>query len=395
MNRRITVTLAAALSILAIAGCKPPEEAKDVEVPPVPVETSIVTSQTFVDRIDVAAVVEPIKEVRVSAEAPGRILSAPFEENERVKRGALLLRVDSDQNSAQIDLLQNQISTAKREFQRTKKLASEGLATPQQLDQAQSMVDTAQLNLKQAKVGLGKTTLRAPMEGFVAQKFVEKGEYAAPGAPVAHIVEYDTVKIMASVPESDIGFVKEGDNVKIFLPSLDRHVTGTVHRRAIVASDATRTFPVEIHVANENLEILPGMRARVIIPKGTLENAVIVRRDAILQGFEASEAMVLPGDSDVAQAELRTIELGPSTGDYIVVKSGISAGERLIVKGHRSIVDGTKVKVVAEQPSTKLDGASEAPAASDAPSDADAAHGEAAPAENADADDQKAIAKTR
>jgi membrane fusion protein (multidrug efflux system) len=386
---------------IAVAGCKPEEETGDVEIPPVPVETSVVNAQDFVDRVDVAAVVEPIKEVRVSAEAPGRILRADFEENERVKRGQLLIRVDADQNSAQIDLLENQIATARREFQRTRKLATEGLATPQQLDQAQSMVDTAQLNLKQAKVGLGKTTLRSPIDGYVAQKFVEKGEYAAPGAPVAHIVEYDVVKVMASVPESDIGFVNEGEEVKIFLPSLDRHVLGTVHRRAIIASDATRTYPVEIHVDNADRELLPGMRARVIIPKGRIKDAIVVRRSAILQGFENSEAMVLPGDAEVAKAELRTLELGPSRGDFIVVKSGLKPGDRIIVKGHRAIVGGTKVKVVGTREGVQLDAVaptpetSEASEASEDPAAGDAVHQGKNGAAESGTEVSKSLAKTR
>lgn len=384
MSKRSFLVLIVAVSV-ALSACKPEEKEKDVEIPPVPVETTIVASQDFVDRIDVAAVVEPIKEVRVSAEAPGRIVRAPFEENQRIKKGELLIRVDADQNSAQIDLLENQIATARREYQRTKKLASEGLSTPQQLDQAQSMVDTAQLNLKQAKVGLGKTTLRSPMSGWVAQKFVEGGEYAAPGSPVAHIVEYDTVKIMASVPESDIGFIEEGGEVQILIPSLDKQVVGKVHRRAIVASDSTRTFEVEIHVDNAERVILPGMRARVIVPKGRIDDAIIVRRDAILQGVERSEAMVLPGDAEVAKAELRRLELGPSRGDVIVVKSGLEVGDRLIVKGHRAIVQGTKVKVVGVQ-----DGFKDELPEPDAAIEDDAAHGAAKSVE----DDSNAIAKT-
>ena len=230
---------------------------------------------------------------------------------------------------------------------RTKQLAKQGLATPQQLDQASSAVDGASLSIKQAKVGLGKTNVRSPIAGYIAQKFVEPGEYVGPGAPLAHIVDYDTVKVMASVPESDVRFIAPDKEVDIWIPALDKTYKGKVFRRSIVATAATRTFPDEIHVANPELEILPGMRASIDVSRKVYGQIVVVPRDAILEGFNRQEAMVL-GDKvdDGFKAVLRAVELGPSQGTDVAVLSGLSAGEQLIVKGHRSLADGAKVRVV-------------------------------------------------
>lgn len=347
MKLTLTVTLVAAL---AFAACEPPEptDGQPTEIPAVPVETQVVTTSEFVQTVEVSGVAEPIFELRVAAEAPGRIVKAPFEEGKTVKKGDLLVRVDAQLDSARIDLLQNQLASAKREYERTKMLAREGLATPQQLDQAASSVDGARLSIRQARVGIGKSTVRAPESGLVATKYVEEGEYAAPGAPIAHILDYSTIVIEAAVPEGDIGFVRKGMEVDVFVPAIGSKLAGTVERRSILATPKTRTFPVEVHVPNGGGEILPGMRARVIIPKKTWTNVVVVPRDAILQGYEAKEAMILPGSSDTGEAELRRVELGPARGNSVVVTSGLSAGDRLIVKGHRSIVTGSKVKSVKE-----------------------------------------------
>lgn len=330
-------------------GCQTEEKAGETtEVPAVPVETRVITTRDFTERVEVSAVAEPIFEMRVAAEAPGRVLKAPFEEGDTVKKGDLLLRVDAQLDSARIDLLNSQLASARREYERTKMLASEGLATPQQLDQASSSVDSANLSLKQARVGRGKNTVRSPETGIVARKYVEEGEYAAPGAPIAHLVDYSTIVIEAAVPESDVGFVTKGAEVKVWVPALGEEVTGVVDRRAVIATPKTRTFPVEVHVDNGDLRILPGMRARVIIPRKTWKDAVVVPRDAILQGFSSKEAMVLPTEGDVGNAELHKVETGPARGNEIVITSGLSAGDRLIVKGHRSIVPGTKVKSVRQ-----------------------------------------------
>jgi membrane fusion protein (multidrug efflux system) len=344
MTSKIFLVLLA--TVAGLSACEKADEAVATAPPiiAIPVETVTAESVPFVDMVEVAGVVEPIYEVQVSAEAPGRVLAAPFIEGEKIVKGQLLLRVDGESNTAQISLLQSQLSTAQREFDRTKQLAKQGLSTPQQLDQAAAAVDGASLSIKQAKVGLGKTNVRSPITGYVAQKFAEVGEYVGPGAPLAHIVDYDTVKVMASVPESDVRFITPDKEVEIWIPALDKSFKGKVFRRSIVA---TRTFPVEIHVPNESLEILPGMRASVVVPRKDYGAIVVVPRDAILEGFNRQEAMVLGEASGTDfKAELRAVELGPAKGANVAVLSGLKAGEKLIVKGHRSLADGTKVRVV-------------------------------------------------
>lgn len=341
----------------AMIACDPTDSSDDEvdEVPAVPVETMVLGSSDFLERVEVSGIAQPMHEVTVAAEAPGRVTEAPFQEGKTVEKGALLVRVDAQSDSARVDMLQNQLASAQREYERTKMLAREGLATPQQLDQAASAVDSSRLGIRQARVGIGKSTVRSPQGGVVATKYIEQGEYAAPGAPIAYIVDYSTIVIEAGVPESEISFVSAGREVTVFIPALERHVTGEVKRRAVVASAKTRTYPVEVWVANEDLSILPGMRARVVIPRKSWSDVVVVPRDAILQGYEAKEAMILPGTNDVGEAELRKLELGPARGNTVVVTSGVKVGERLIVKGHRSIVNGTRVRSVRERKPLKDD----------------------------------------
>ena len=337
------------LFIFLLGACSAKEEAgeTDKKVEAIPVVVAPLSTQTFDESITVTAVAEPIHEVRVSAEAPGRVVKAPFEEGATVKKGALLLRVDAQLDAARINLLKSQIATANRELARTKMLAKEGVATSQQLDQAQSAYDSAQLNLKQAQVGIGKSTVRSPMSGWIAKKMVEEGEYVGPGAPLAHIVDYETIVVRANVNESDVRAVAEGSEVTVKIPALDKTVAGKVFRRGIVAADKTRTFAVEIHVANADREILPGMQAQVVIPRKQWVDAIVVPRDAVLQGFDNEEAMVLSGTGREGKSELRRITIGPAKGNLVVVTEGLSAGDRLIVKGHRSIVDGTLVGTAA------------------------------------------------
>jgi len=355
---------------LGAIGCKPPEDAKpDVaatkqEVKPIAVEIQEVQATTFRQTFEFPGVAQPIDERRVSAESSGRILASPFSEGDAVEKGDLVLRVDAKSTGAQINLLKAQVNSARREYNRIKMLAAEGLATPQQLDQAASQLEQANLGLKQARVGQSMSVVRSPFTGKVARKYLDKGEFAAPGQPVVDLIDDSIIKMEVTVPESAIAFVKIGDEVEVNFTAVDRSFTGKVVRRGVMVTQPTQTFPIEINIPNEDRQIIPGMRASVIVPKLTLKDAVVVSRDALLEGVTRREAMVMKeANGDVGKASLRIVEIGEARGNDVVITKGISPGDQLIVLGHRNVVDGTPVRVVKRRPSKTANDATPAPKA--------------------------------
>jgi RND family efflux transporter MFP subunit len=357
--------LASLLFTCGLWGCEPPAsdaspsgedaEAKASQSDPIPVETLTVQSQRFTELIDVPATAEPLEEVTVAAEAGGRVLTAPFEEGDEIRAGARLLRVDTELDSARIDLLESQLEAAQREYERTKNLKDKGLATPAQLDQAEDALDNARLSLEQAKIGASKGGVQSPVSGVVLTKHVKKGEFASPGQPIATIIQYDKLIVRGQVPESRISYVKVGDTVQVEFPARDIRLEGKLTHRALTGSPRTGTYAVEVTVDNADLEILPGMSARLKVVKKQWDEAVMVPREAILQGFARSEAMVMPqidhkeldkNKEPVGEVELRVVELGPSDGPNVIITSGIAAGDRLIVRGHRGLVNGVLARQV-------------------------------------------------
>lgn len=320
--------------------------AKEAQIAAAPVDVVTVQSQDFEESVDVLATAEPYERAFAASEAPGRIVAANLREGDEVRRGATLYRIDTQLDQARMDLMQNQIDNARREFERLQKLSAEGLGTSQQLDQARMAVDGAELNMRQARVALGKAVVSSPLTGIVATKYSDTGEFAGPGAPLAEIVVLDPLVVRALVPESLVPFLKQGQTVPVDFPALGQSVQGTVYRQALVANGPTRTFPVEIHIPNPERALLPGMRARVKVRKKTWENVVVVPRDAVLEGYAGQEAMVVTNSPEGEVSELRKVRLGPGRADQVVVLEGLAAGEKLITRGHRSIVSGTQVDII-------------------------------------------------
>lgn len=313
----------------------------------VPVSTIVLESANFTDSFEVVGQTEPMEIMRAASETPGLIVSAPFAEGDTVKRGQVLYRIDTKMDNAQIAVLNNQILTARREAERLEILKKDGLATAQQVDQARSTLDAAQLNLRQIEVGKAKGTVTSPVSGYVTQKNADQGEYASPGTPLATIVVYDTIVVHALVPESQIRHVKKGQEFEIEIPALGRSFKGTVHRVGILAKSPSLTYPVEVRIANPDLAILPGMRTVMKIAREEFKDVIIVPREAILEGYNSREAMVATSGSDgKTKAELRKVELGPGTGASVVITDGLKVGDRLITQGHRGLVAGSAVEVI-------------------------------------------------
>jgi membrane fusion protein (multidrug efflux system) len=346
--------LGISLSLAPLMGCNSDkdegEAAKAQEVKPMAVEIDTVGTQTFVQTLEFPGVAQPIEVRNVSAEMGGRVLAAPAEEGALIKKGDLLLRVDARNGTAQIKLLKSQVSSAQREYNRVKKLAAEGLATPQQVDQSQSQLEQTKLGLNQAKVGQGMSTVRSPFTGVVAMKMLEVGEYAGPGQPIVQLIDTSTIKLEVTIPESMVNFIKVNDDVQVEFSSIGKAVTGKVVRRGVTVTQPTQTFPIEIHIPNESGDLMPGMRARVVVPKLQIEGAVVVPRDALLEGVFQREAMVaIDRKGDLAKAELRVVEIGESRGNSIVITQGLKAGDKLITRGHRNVVNGTVVRIVKDR----------------------------------------------
>lgn len=363
MTRPAILTVLSILLVVAsaslIVGCdSDASEIRDEqEVAPTPVDTLVVAPSDFVDTFRVIGTAEPKEAVEVSSDVPGVILETYVDEGDVVEQGDSLFRIDTEADEAGQEVLETEVEAAERELARLERLAGEGLATDQQVDNARTDLERARKNLRQSEVSIGRNVVRSPIDGHIAHLISETGEFASAGVPLVEVVDLQTMIVDAQVPESELRHI-DADTDQSFdvdIPALDTTVTGSVDRIAIRPSPSTQTYTVELDVDNGDHAIRPGMRARVHFERHRYEDAIVIPRDSILEGYDGREAMVVPGDDDVGYAEVRTIETGPGSRDDVVVTSGLDAGERLILRGHRGLLADARIEVIDEQTQSRED----------------------------------------
>lgn len=347
-GRAVRVALAALL--LLVASCDAGEEEAEAEeeveetVRRTPVQVAEVERGRFVDRLEVIGELEAGRTVMVGAEIPGRIIGLTVEEGDRIERGQALFRVDVSQQRAAVEPLRVQLRQVESEIERTQRLVDRGLATTANVDQLRAQQAALREQIAQLDVTQRQARTTAPITGIVVEKMAESGEYASPGTPLLRVVDHDRMKVRVGIPEGDIAHVREGMEVDVRIDALDRAFVGEVARIGVELDGRNRTFPIEILVDNEDRLLRSGMRSIVTITRRTVEDAVIIPRDAIVQGFDRMEVLL----EEDGRAVQRTIRTGSGLGPFVVVTEGLEGGERLVIRGHRRLVQGEEVNVVEE-----------------------------------------------
>ena len=379
-SRYATTCAAILLVSLVWTGCASPEPpAGDAAPPAVPerpatlVETVTLQSAPFIEVLTLTGETAPIRSAVLSSQAPGRIVALDLVEGELVRAGASVLRVDTSTLASQRAQLETQLAAIERDITRGEALIDRGIGTRFDLEQRRTEQQLVRDQLASLDTNLAQGRMVAPITGIVTQKLAEVDEFANPGVPLARIVDVSTLVVRVGLPERELAAVREGMDVEVLITSTGQRVSGRLHRIGVEGDVASRTFPIEVHIDNASGELRAGMRCAVSFAKRSFPDAIVVPRDAVLQGLEGPEVLVDGG----GVAEKRAVVVGPGRGALTVITEGLAVGDKLIVRGHRILVPSEVIRSVDLGPccAAQLAAVLGAPAAPDAAAAAGAPEG--------------------
>jgi membrane fusion protein, multidrug efflux system len=344
------VIVLVAVAILTVVMKIPKQEriAPPSEVAPVNVTiTTVKAKSQLADSFDLPAAIEPNRIVTVSAEIDGRIEHIPCKEGEPVKSGDLLVKINADLIKPLFEVAQEQVKRDKIEFERMDSLVKENATSQRDLDDARTKLAISKANLDEVGARLQRTRIISPITGRLNDILVEEGEYVNVGAPVAEIVDNDTVKVVVDVPERDISFFSVGQEAQIVVnvKAQDITMTGKISFISELANVQTRSTRIEISLDNKERLLRSGQIVLVRLTRRVLNDAIMIPLLAVIP-MEGSKAVYVVNSEEAKRCQ---VELGFIKGDYVHIKSGLKPGDRLIIAGHRFVAPGQKVNVVSEK----------------------------------------------
>ena len=209
------------------------------------------------------------------------------------------------------------------------------------VDVARTNVANAQAQLALARKNLSYAVIPAPIDGYVAERTADLGEYVSPQQKVVTIVRTNPLRIRIDIPEQAIPEVRVGQSVSITTSAWpDRNFSGRVARIAPNVSATSRTLTVEAEIENSGGALKPGQFATVRILQERAEPAVLVPARAVATESGVSRVYVIKN----GHAEQRLVQTGQTEGDLIEIRTGLAADEQVATSNLEQLSDGIAVK---------------------------------------------------
>jgi RND family efflux transporter MFP subunit len=206
---------------------------------------------------------------------------------------------------------------------------------------ARANVASAESQLSLARRNLSYVLVYSPIDGYVAERTADLGEYVSPSTKVATIVKIDPLRIRIDIPEQAIPEVQVGQSVSLVTSAWpDKSFSGRIARISPTVSADSRTLTVEAEIENSGGALKPGQFATVRILQSRSDPAVLVPARAIRTEAGASRLFVIKD----GRAEQRLVQLGTSEGDLVEIKAGVAADEQVATSNVDQLSDGIAVR---------------------------------------------------
>lgn len=297
------------------------------------------------------------KKSKIASQSSGIAKKINFEVGKKVKKGDILVSIDSDVLNAQIkaasssvNMYRVQLKNTKKNYLRYKVLISKKSIAQKVFDDSKVAYDVANENLitskaklNELKIQKSKKVIRAPFSGVIVEKNVNIDEWLNIGSQIATVVNIQEVEIIFNLPLTFINGLKTGD---IYDVNISGKIVKAKLYAAIPSGDKlTRTFPVRFKANVGDMFIYDGAQAKVGFAKNAKTQALVINRDAVIKRFNMNVVFAVV-DNKAVMIPVQII--GFEGTNAAITGKGLQEGMNIVVKGNERVFPKMAVKVLNE-----------------------------------------------
>lgn len=298
---------------------------------------------------------------RISTDIGGLVKTVTVDLGDRVEANGILVEFDSalerialDRAKAATRQAEEESLEAQRRLEIAEELVGQNTLSRDELENraAQYRISLASLERLKAEQAqqqerVRRHILRAPFPGVVALKITEEGEWVSRGTAVLELVDVDQLVIDAAVPQRHFAELNENTQATLQFEALpSQSIPASIEALVPVNDPNTRTFTLRLEPTSTNVTLAPGMSAKATLDLQTDEKGIVLSRNAILRYPDGRTTVwVVDSSEGTATVSERQVTLGRAFDGNIHIKSGVSQGDFVVVRGNESLAPGDTVRI--------------------------------------------------
>ncbi len=306
------------------------------------------SNDNFTSYVEVQGTVKADNNMILTAESMGVIRTMNVSEGQAVGAGQVIAVQDNEVIQKTSAEVKSSLDLAEVVFKKQESLWEQKVGTEMQFLQAKNNKEGLERRLQTLQAQIRSSSIIAPFSGIVEELFMKRGQNAMPGMPVLRLVSTSQVKVVADVSESYLNKVKQGDNVKVYFPSLDKETDGTISLIGQTINPENRTFKAEIWLANMNGQLKPDLLARVRLKNYEKIQATAIPTNIIQKDKAGQFVFITDEKNGKITAKKIRLKTGDTYKNRTEIKEGLQGTEKLIDDGFRDVTEGEEVKIVKQ-----------------------------------------------
>jgi membrane fusion protein (multidrug efflux system) len=318
--------------------------------PPETVSSAVVREEKWQGTLSAIGSIAAVQGVTITPELAGTVREIAFQSGEIVEKGALLVRLDTSSEEAQLRSLEAQVQWAKVSLDRESTLRTNQLVSQSDYDSADAAWKQAVANADATRAIIEKKTLRAPFAGRLGIRQINLGQYLDAGKPIVSLQSLTPVYADFSLPQQELGQIKPGMRVRVTVDTYpDRGFEGTLLAINPDLDPSTRSVGLRATFENADQALRPGMYAKVDLFLPEEHPVLVIPATSVLSApFGDSVYVIEPkAGRDGAESGLAVrqqfVKTGEARGDLVTIVSGLKSGDRIVSAGVFKLRNGMSV----------------------------------------------------
>ncbi len=328
--------------------------------PPETVTTAEVQSDRRQPTLTAIGSVTAVQGVMVSAEISGTVKTIAFESGATVKAGDLLVELDTAIEQAQLRSAAAAADLAHANLDRARDLRAKSMMSAADFDAAEAQNKQAIAQMDNIRAAIAKKTIRAPFAGRLGIRKINLGQFLDNGAAIVTLQSLDPVYVDFALPQHRLAQLQTGMTVRVGADAFPKQTfTGKITAISPEVDAVTRNVRLQAALPNPKDRLQPGMYVEVTVVLPETEQVLMIPATAVLYAPYGDSVFVVEDKKDEKTGVVgkvlnqKFVRLGPTLGDFVVITSGVEAGQTLVGTGVFKLRNGMSVVIdnaLAPQP---------------------------------------------